>query len=63
VRECDKHVKTFNQLSSQFSSETINQWLAMITAWDSDHSKPNPYEEVEEGNLLRIMKLISIDIP
>jgi hypothetical protein len=29
--------------------DQLARWKKMVANWDADHSKPNPYEEREEG--------------
>jgi hypothetical protein len=35
----------------------------MIDAWNIDHSKPNPYEEVEEGSVFGLIRRIFYLLP
>jgi hypothetical protein len=41
-----------NDLAGALDEETVTQWKDMVKAWESDKSKPDPYEEREEGTLL-----------
>lgn len=41
--------ESFANLSLTFTPDKIIQWTRMIMAWESDPTKPNPYEEVKLG--------------
>jgi hypothetical protein len=36
-------------LENGIALEKIQEWKAMVAAWEDDHSQPDPYEEPEEG--------------
>lgn len=42
-RECELHEKEFELFSQSIAPLTRNEWLAMVTLWESDPTKPNPY--------------------
>jgi hypothetical protein len=44
-----KQTDIFNQLSATFSPETVKKWEAMVTAWNANPKKPNPYQEPMSG--------------
>ena len=41
----------FAQFTAKFAPEVVDRWAAMIDAWETDHQKPNPYEDVGKGRL------------
>ena len=41
----DKHCLIFQQLSSTFSPQTVQEWEAKVLEWEKDKLKPNPYKE------------------
>jgi len=44
-----KQTTTFNQLSTTFSPDDVQKWEAMVSAWNVDPKKPNPYAELKSG--------------
>jgi hypothetical protein len=46
-----KHEELLEQFTAEFTPSVIAQWTNAIDAWNSDPSNPNPYEEVEIGEL------------
>jgi hypothetical protein len=46
-----KHEELLQQFTEEFPLSVIAQWTNTIDAWNSDPSNPNPYEEVEIGEL------------
>lgn len=46
-----KHQEAFDLFSSTFSPSTVNKWSSMVEAWQSDRTKPNPYEEPVNSKL------------
>ncbi|EIN06473.1 hypothetical protein PUNSTDRAFT_136333 [Punctularia strigosozonata HHB-11173 SS5] len=44
-----KHHAVLEDFSQRFDVETIRGWELMIEQWESDPTKPNPYEEIEEA--------------
>jgi hypothetical protein len=40
-----------NDLAGALDEDMVTQWKVMVKAWESDKSKPDPYEEQEEGKL------------
>ena len=39
----------FIQLSSTLPPETVKKWEEMVTAWNADPKRPNPYQEKKSG--------------
>ena len=52
-----KHEELLARFTAKFSPDVIDKWTKMIEAWDLDHSKPNPYEEPENGMLALYHKI------
>jgi hypothetical protein len=50
-RERELHETEFELFSRSIPSSTRDEWLAMITLWESDPAKPNPYVVVAECTL------------
>lgn len=44
-----KQTTIFNQLSATFSPDAVQKWEAMVSTWNADPSKPNPYVEPKSG--------------
>ena len=44
-----KHGILLTRFTAKFAPEVIEKWTKMVEVWDQDHSKPNPYEEPENG--------------
>lgn len=40
-----KHQEAFLLFSSTFLPSTIAKWSKMVEEWETDRTKPNPYEE------------------
>ena len=47
-----KHNNTFDTFPLTFKAETIAIWTKMVEDWISDHTKPNPYEEPDNSELV-----------
>lgn len=41
-------LKDFEESSREVNG-TVDQWKAMVVAWEEDPSKPNPYETISNG--------------
>ena len=50
-RECELHKMEFELFSQSIPSSTRDGWLAMVTLWESDSAKPNPYVVTAECTL------------
>ena len=46
-----EHVHNFNQLESVIDPSQLATWRAEIEAWETDNSKPNPFEPREKCEL------------
>jgi hypothetical protein len=44
-----KHRELAEKFTATFPSSVISTWREMVTAWDADHRKPDPYAEPESG--------------
>ena len=44
-----KHGRDFAQFTATFPPPTVQQWEKIVTDWDKDKSKKNPYEEPPAG--------------
>ncbi len=44
-----KQRQTFEQFSATFRPEIVDKWTKMVTAWEADATKPDPYEEPTAG--------------
>jgi hypothetical protein len=44
-----KHTGLLDRFTAKFSPEVVDKWTSMIEDWDSDMTKPNPYEEPHTG--------------
>ena len=56
----EKHRHIFQEFSSTFPPQTVKKWEAMVSAWKSDKSKPNPYRETASGPSYHILVLPSL---
>ena len=45
------HQELLDEFSVEFPPDVISQWVEMIEAWNADPSRPNPYEEIENGEI------------
>jgi hypothetical protein len=45
----EKHEAHFAKFNARFSPEVVSEWTEMVVVWEKDHTKPNPYEEVDLG--------------
>jgi hypothetical protein len=48
-KESALHCTFFLRLSSSIDPKTTEKWEAMVTAWEDDQSKPNPFAEAKNG--------------
>ena len=55
-----RHIALFGKFSARFTPATIETWMARITAWEADTSKPCPYEEPSNGESKLYKKKILI---
>ena len=46
-----RHEDLFEEFTADFPPDVIEHWVGIIEAWNMDPSKPNPYEEVETGQI------------
>lgn len=44
------HQQLFEEFTATFPPEVVAGWGQMITEWEGDMSKPNPYEEPAKGS-------------
>jgi hypothetical protein len=44
-----KHQALFEKFTKKFMPATVEKWEKMVSDWETDHSKLNPYEELEIG--------------
>jgi hypothetical protein len=44
-----KHGQAFSQFTATFPPAVVQRWEKMVTDWDKDMSKRNPYEEPPAG--------------
>jgi hypothetical protein len=47
-----KHRDAFETFSATFKPKTIAIWSKMVDDWISDRTKPNPYEEPQNSELV-----------
>jgi hypothetical protein len=48
-----KHRLLVDRYTESFTPEEITKWNGVMRAWHADHSKPDPFAEVEEGERVR----------
>lgn len=46
-----RHEELLDEFSAEFPPDVISQWVEMIETWNEDPSSPNPYEEVDNGEI------------
>lgn len=46
-----KHKATNDKFDAIFSKAVRREWAKMITEWELDKTKPNPYTHAEKGNI------------
>ena len=51
-RMSTQQANIFNQFSATFSPTTVKKWEAMVIAWNTDTTAPNPYQEPRSGEIL-----------
>jgi hypothetical protein len=44
-----KHEQAFVKFNGTFPPAVVDKWEKMVTEWDSDKTKKNPYEEPVAG--------------
>jgi hypothetical protein len=54
ARDMAEHIIAHRQLESTLSQDDIDEWLLAVEAWESDSSKPNPFETTVSGRLTLI---------
>jgi hypothetical protein len=50
--------KDHEELFQRFSELQLNNvpnWLAMVTAWEQDHTNPNPYVIIKSGKPILLL--------
>jgi hypothetical protein len=47
-KEHEEHFQRFSELQL----DDVLDWLAMVTAWEQDHTKPNPYTVTKSGKYI-----------
>ena len=53
-----KHQDAFNTFSTTFKANTIAVWTKMVDDWVSDRTKPNPYEESQNSELVHHIYMV-----
>jgi hypothetical protein len=49
LKEQALHRAFFLKLTSGLDQDTIKEWEELVTAWEDDQTKPNPFEEVKSS--------------
>lgn len=49
IKESALHRAFFDRLSSSIDPRTTEEWEVMVTAWEGDQSKPNPFGEAQNS--------------
>jgi hypothetical protein len=57
-----KHQEVFKTFSTTFKATTIATWTKMVDDWNSDHTKPNPYDEPQNSELIQHLFLAQLNI-
>lgn len=52
-----EHRDAFKKFDETFPKEITEVWGDQVTAWDADHTRPNPYVEPAQGTSLAALKL------
>lgn len=52
-----EHQDSFAVFDKTFPKEITEMWGDQVTAWDADHTQPNPYVEPAQGTSLAALKL------
>ena len=45
----EKHAATLLKFNADLSKDLLSDWADMISQWERDKAKPNPYTHVEKG--------------
>lgn len=56
----ERHAAVIEKLNAVLSERLRQEWLAMISEWENDKLKPNPYTHVEKGYYLLLRCLRSV---
>ncbi|KZP28679.1 hypothetical protein FIBSPDRAFT_728847 [Athelia psychrophila] len=51
------HQDAFEKFNETFPEEITHKWADEVTAWDADHTQPNPYVEPNQATSLPALKL------
>ena len=49
VKGRNKYAEEYQTLVDSLPNETVNEWTSLVTEWEKDHDKPNPYEMDSEA--------------
>jgi len=62
VKARDHHVMLHMKFTDTFNAALTNEWLGMVTAWEADHRRENPYADPEwsKCDLMRVALDFSI---
>ena len=52
----ERHVAVLKKLNEILHEDLRKEWLEMISQWEQDKSKPNPYTHVEKGDYLLLCR-------
>jgi hypothetical protein len=47
----ERHTATYVKFNATLSEDLLRNWAEMISQWDQDKSKLNPYTHIEKGNI------------
>lgn len=51
------HQNAFEKFDETFPEDITRKWADEVTAWDADHTKPNPYVEPTQATSMPALKL------
>jgi hypothetical protein len=51
-----EHEEAFQRFS-ELQLDDVSDWLEMVTAWERDHTQPNPYVVIKSGLNIHILPL------
>lgn len=49
IREQEIHVAEFREFSAALPKSDIQQWTTVVTQWELDQTKPNPFEVTQSS--------------
>jgi hypothetical protein len=58
IPECDQHIFDLQDFEEAIPPASLAAWQVMITEWEQDQSKPNPFKSEASGMYLKFMWVV-----